>query len=209
MFTLTETPVAFIGLLVLFGCSTLWTLWQLALPQNGPALVSNLAHLAMSVVMLLMVPQAVWQPFSAVIPLPGLVGFFGVFALWFVLWGVRGLRGDSLTRKHGWHALGHAGMFGAMTWHLAAMLGHGGQLAEHAHAGHAGASDVALLFALVGVPFMIYLLAAALGNLRWVIMPGRGSRLAALADFAMHVGMFWMSADVMVALVPAFGYLAF
>ncbi|MDO5684214.1 MAG: DUF5134 domain-containing protein [Propionibacteriaceae bacterium] len=278
MFTLTDTPVKFIGLLVLFTFSTLWSLYQLARKQTGPTLVSNLAHLAMSVVMLVMVPRTLWQPFSSVIPLPATVGFFGIFVLWFGYLGVRGLAAAGSLRRHGWHALGHATMFGAMTWHLAAMLthrgmghagmdhgagemahgpgatmdpgamghgmGHGAQGAggmDHsAGMGHAPMAtaqpmsmgseptDMAMILAVIGVPLMTYLLAAAIWNLKNVISPsaviadhvghemaGHGHysvgnpRLAALADFAMNFGMFWMSTGLMVPLLPFFAHFSF
>ncbi|WP_432560468.1 DUF5134 domain-containing protein [Granulicoccus sp. GXG6511] len=264
MFTLTDMPVKFVGLLLLFAFSTIWSLYQLARKQTGPTLVSNLAHLAMSVVMLLMVARTWWQPFVSAIPLPALVGFFGVFVLWFVYLGVRGLAAGGTARRHGWHALGHAAMFGAMTWHLAAMLSHmamgmghgssgpamgeGHTMGDGGHAmgnsGHAmdhavatpgpmpmqtaGPGDNAMLIAIIGIPFMTYLLAAALWNLKNVIAPSRiiqdhagheaaghghyvagNPRLAALADFAMNFGMFWMSTGLMVALLPFFRYLSF
>ena len=248
MFTLTDMPVKFIGLLLLFTFSTLWSIYQLARRQNGLTLVSNLAHLAMSVVMLIMVPHTLWQPFSDVIPLPALVGFFGVFALWFVYLGVRGLNAGAAARQHGWHALGHGGMFGAMTWHLAAMMNHHGHhdmdhgpdpghgdgangheaMTEMTHGAieHTSAtSDLAMLIAVIGVPFMAYLLLAALGNLKNALAPspsirdhaghasaGHGHyvagnpRLASLADFSMNFGMFWMSTGLMTALLPFFSY---
>ena len=85
-----------------------------------------------------MVSATLWQPLVAIIGLPVLVGFFGACALWFVVLGVRGFRvGQRRARTHGWHAFGHAGMFGAMTWHLAAMLAHGGGGMDHASHGMA------------------------------------------------------------------------
>lgn len=268
MFTLTDTPVKFVGLLILFTFTTLWSVYQLARRQSRPTLVSNLAHLLMSVVMLLMVPSTLWRPFGAVVPLPVLVGVFGMFALWFGWLGVRGLGAGNTLRRHGWHALGHAGMFGAMTWHLAAMLGHSAGAAHppsdadstavssetmghgtvgHSTMGHgtmghspqgsttelmsmqvAGPGGAAVLVAIVGVPFMTYLLAAALWNLKSAIAPsasirdragheaaGHGHyaagnpRVAALADFAMNFGMFWMSTGLMVALLPVLRHLSF
>jgi hypothetical protein len=264
VFTLTDTPVKFVGLLALFVFTTVWSLYQLSRRQSGPTLVSNLAHLAMSVVMLLMVSRTLWQPFVAAIPLPLLVGFFGAFTVWFIVLGVRGLGAPrDLTRKHGWHALGHAGMFWAMTWHLTAMLvrmqtmtvdamghGHGagdmaggpgtmatpgmdgmghGQMSQSPMATtNMPGSDQAMLVAVIGVPFMAYLLIAAIGNLKNAISPsadildrvghelaGHGHyavgnpRIGALADFAMNFGMFWMSTGLMVPLLPSFGVFAF
>ncbi|WP_425309537.1 hypothetical protein AADG42_12475 [Ammonicoccus fulvus] len=254
MFTLTDTPVKFVALLLFFTFTTVWSLYQLARRQTGATLVSNLAHLAMSVVMFIMVPGTLWRPFVAVIPLPVLVGFFGVCTAWFVFLGVRGLAAAGPARKHGWHALGHAGMFGAMTWHLAGMLvrmqammarggmGHGGMdHGDHGGMGHGGMEhgsgvdsatmvgvDPAIMVAIVGIPLMAYLLIAAIGNLKNAITPspdiqdhagheaaGHGHyvagnpRLAALADFAMNFGMFWMSTGLMVPLLPFFSYLAF
>lgn len=272
MFTLTDTPVKFVALLVLFTFTTIWSLYQLARRQTGPTLLSNIAHLAMSVVMLVMVPRTLWRPFTAAAPLPVLVALFGIFALWFGYLGVRGLGASPSLRRHGWHALGHAGMFGAMTWHLAAMLGHSaaghrapagepghaamahgpsghgaagpdavghGTTAIGGHAEHAlstgpvtmdatGPGDMALLIAIIGVPFMTYLLAAAFWNLKSAVRPSRSildhagheaaghghyaagnPRIAALADFAMNFGMFWMSTGLMVALLPGFRHLSF
>ncbi|MDO5498475.1 MAG: DUF5134 domain-containing protein [Propionibacteriaceae bacterium] len=255
MFTLTDMPVKFAALLILFAFSTIWSLYQLARRQTGPTLVSNLAHLAMSIVMLLMVPRTLWQPFSAAIPLPALVGFFGIFALWFVGLGVRGIAAGGGLRRHGWHAVGHGAMFGAMTWHLAAMMvrhgpgahgggdpatagghGHGDMAAMEPHLSMAdpaplqaaGAGEQTMLVATIGVPFMTYLLLAAIWNLKNVIAPsapiqdhlgheaaGHGHyaagnpRLAAAADFAMNFGMFWMSTGLMVALLPFFAHLSF
>lgn len=255
MFTLTDMPVKFVGLLILFAFSTIWSLYQLARRQNAPTLVSNLAHLAMAVVMLLMVPRALWQPFVAAIPLPVLVGFFGLVSVWFGYLGVRGVAAGGPLRRHGWHAWGHAGMFGAMTWHLGAMLSHRmagaghqppagagsgqssmghGSMAQHVTASDpmplqaAMPGDTATLLAIVGIPFMTYLLAAAAWNLKTVVSPsvmirdqagheaaGHGHyaagspRLAALADFAMNFGMFWMSTGLMVALLPFFRALSF
>lgn len=257
MFTLTDTPVKFVGLMVLFIFTTVWSGYQLSRRQTGPTLVSNIAHLAMSVVMLLMVARTLWQPFVSAIPLPLLVGFFGAFTLWFVVLGVRGLSaGQARIHKHGWHALGHAGMFGAMTWHLSAMLvrmqnmssmgsGHSaamhdagtataggamaqGQMAHSPTSQTMAGSDPGFVLAVVGVPFMTYLLIAATGNLKNAISPspdildhvgheiaGHGHyavgnpRVGALADFAMNFGMFWMSTGLMVALLPFFRVFAF
>lgn len=293
MFTLTDTPVKFVALLLFFTFTTVWSLYQLARRQSGLTLVSNLAHLAMSIVMLVMVPGTLWRPFAAAIPLPALVGFFAVFTGWFVFLGIRGLGAAGPARKHGWHALGHAGMFGAMTWHLAGMLvrmqemmtgggmtggmsggmGHGSGTPapgmDHDHGmgpgmdhgsgmgqgmdpgsmvtpdalstphamatpapgmGSAASSGLspAVVVAIVGIPLMAYLLVAAIGNLKNAISPspdiadhagheaaGHGHyaagnpRVAALADFAMNFGMFWMSTGLLVPLLPFFSYLAF
>lgn len=265
MFTLTDTPVKFVALLLFFTFTTIWSLYQLARRQTGATLVSNLAHLAMSVVMFIMVPGTLWRPFVAAIPLPALVGFFGVFTAWFVFLGVRGLAAAGPARKHGWHALGHAGMFGAMTWHLAGMMvrmrammaghgmpsgsgPHGAEMGPGSGMGHGGmatpgamttpgpgsmaaasaGTSAAMMVAIIGIPFMAYLLIAAIGNLRNAIRPspdiqdhagheaaGHGHyvagnpRIAALADFAMNFGMFWMSTGLMVPLLPFFSYLAF
>lgn len=218
MFNLADTPVKFVGLLVLFAFSTIWSLYQLSHRQSGPTLVSNLAHLAMSAVMLLMVSSTLWQPMTAIVGVPALVGLFGACTLWFVILGVRGLSaGGGRARTHGWHALGHAAMFAAMTWHLAAMLGHAA--GGHHHATQTGGESVAV--AVIGVPFMAYLLLASIWSLKNVISPGpdvldhvgheraghgqyaSGSpRLAALADFAMTFGMFWMSTGLLIPLVP-------
>jgi hypothetical protein len=248
VFALTDTPVKFVGLLVLFLLSTTWSLYQLGGRQTGPTLVSNVAHLAMSFVMLLMVPGVLWQPLAGIVGVPALVGLFAASTLWFVVLGVRGLRaGERRGRTHGWHAVGHAAMFGAMTWHLAAMLWHGGAghdhrgssqvlappvngmtHSEHGHHGSTAPADLAqsgvdpaLVIAIIGLPFMTYLLVAAIWRLKNTISPGAdlldraghelaghghytggNPRLGALADFAMSFGMFWMSTGLLTPLLP-------
>ena len=213
MFALTDTPVKFIGLVVLFLFSTAWSLFQLSNRQTWPTLVSNIAHLAMSFVMLAMVPGALWQPLASIVGVPVLVGSFGVATVWFVGLGVRGLGTQPRWRQpHGWHAVGHAGMFGAMTGHLAAMLGHGA----------IGAGRIAV----IGLPLMAYLAVSALLHLKNAVLPGPdlldhacheladhghyaagNPRLGALANFAMVFGMFWMSTGLLVPLLPVLGAL--
>lgn len=187
MFSLADTPVKFIGLLILFAWCTLWCGYELTRPQNGRQRVSNVLHLAMAVVMLLMVAAPTWTLLTAVVPDVWLTAGFAASTVWFVVVAGRGFAtGD---RSGGRHGLGHAAMFGAMTWHLAAMAamsvamttgmsGHGG-MADHGgmsdHGGMGGAMDMGawmaeqsrpggLLwsFALIGVPFMVYLLASSL-----------------------------------------------
>ncbi|WP_176451711.1 DUF5134 domain-containing protein [Enemella dayhoffiae] len=256
MFSLTDTPVKFVGLLVLFAFTTAWSLYQLARRQSGMTLVSNLLHLVMSLVMLCMVPRSLWKPVSSVIPGSAFAVFFGLVTLWFVGLGVRTLgRREPSLRRHAWHAFGHGGMFGAMAWHLSAMAAmawamsprgmSGGEHAGHGgHAGHAPTghltqqpgmggtngdpAQVMWVAAVIGIPFMTYLLAASVLAIKNAIRPGAdiadhaghraaghghyevgNPRLGALAEFAMVFGMFWMSTGLMVALLPFFKALSF
>ena len=110
-------------------------------------------------------------------------------------------------------------MFAAMTWHLTAMavkasaraeLGMGPAMREWMEqAGRPG--RVLWVFALVGLPFMAYLLVAGALALWRALRPGgaAGRRLAALSDFAMNFGMFWMSTGLLTPILPFFAALAF
>ncbi|MDY6996370.1 MAG: DUF5134 domain-containing protein [Actinomycetota bacterium] len=169
MFTLDATPVKFVVLLMLFAWCTLWCSYELTRRQDRAQRVSTIAHLAMAVVMLLMVAGPTWTALTAVVPTTVLVGVFGVATAWFVGLAAAGFR--AADRRAGWHFSGHAAMFAAMTWHLAAMAvkaGHGG----HGHGGHQHGAvgqpveTAPWLFALVGLPLMAYLLAAAVAAAR-------------------------------------------
>ncbi|MGN0097384.1 MAG: DUF5134 domain-containing protein [Corynebacterium sp.] len=198
--------------------------------------MSNLLHLVMSVVMLLMVARPTWRVLTGVILVPGLVGFFAVATVWFV-WLAVGA-GRSPGRGARLHFLGHAVMFTAMTWHLWAMVvkpsvGHG------AHGGHESAGSgmdgwvsaqsqaggILWWFAVIGLPLMAYLLVAGVRGVWLALFPAarvqppdcHGARttgpatyrMAALTEFAMNVGMFWMSVGLMTPVLPFLGSLAF
>lgn len=190
MFDLTATPVTFVGLLVMFAWCTLWCLYELTRPQGLRQRVSNSLHLVMAVVMLAMVARPTWQGLTAVVPMPALAVIFGAATLWFG-W----LALDSFTagsRSGGWHFLGHAAMFAAMAWHVAAMaamsagmtamsgqddhssmpgMGGGGEGADPATWMEAQRSQGGLLwgFAVVGLPLMAYLLVAGVAALRQIV----------------------------------------
>ena len=142
MFAFDATPVKFVGLLVLFAWCTAWSLFRLTRPQDARARVSAALHLLMSAVMLAMVWTGTWQPLASVVGMPVLIGAFVLATAWFAGWAVRDSGG-------GWFARwGHAVMFGAMTWHLAAMAvmrAHMGGNAAGTNAGgmHTGATDAA------------------------------------------------------------------
>ena len=119
MFSFDDVPVKFIGLLVLFAWCTIWCTYELTRPQNGRQRVSNVLHLVMAVVMLLMVARPTWTGLLSVVPIDALTGVFAVGTLWFGWLAVTAsVRHDRAGR---WHAIGHALMFAAMTWHVAAM----------------------------------------------------------------------------------------
>lgn len=263
MFTFEATPVMFVGLLVLFGWCTVWSVRELTRPQDSGQRVSAMLHLVMSVVMLLMVAGPTWRTLTAFVPLPLLVGMFAVATGWFVRRAV--IAGRTPDRDGLLHFLGHSAMFAAMTWHLAAMavmsanLMPGGGDQGHGHPGgheHGGGMElgdwmseasgpggVLWWFALIGLPLMAYLLVASLRAVWSAVGPvpeqaadagdcdcgdGRahhatprahgchevrpvGSmtfRLAALSDFAMNGGMFWMSVGLMAPLLPFLASLA-
>ncbi len=281
MFTLAATPVKFVALLVLFAWCTVWGVYELTRPQDGRQRVSNALHLVMAVVMLLMVAGPTWQALVAVIPGPVLVAVFALSTGWFAWLSVDAFRASD--RRGGLHFAGHAMMFAAMTWHLAAMammaarmaamggMGHGGGMGGIEQARQPGGP--LWVFAIVGLPFMAYLLGASVVAVRNLLRPraavndacpcGEGCtcgpdcacstthapaaalerelvvvgaaapvataaptalahscheerpvgstkyRLAALSDFAMNFGMFWMSTGLMIAILPFFALFAF
>lgn len=257
MFALTDTPVKFVVLLMLFGWSTLWSGYELSRPQHARQRVSNALHLVMAVVMVLMVAGPTWQALTSVVPTAALVAGFALATAWFGWLAIDGF--GSADRGAGLHFSGHAAMFGAMTWHLAAMaakhagtshgLDHGGMNHDTGSMGHdmgtmghdvvaptAQPGGVLWIFALLGLPFMTYLLAASVFALQKAArqptrvsataMTGgpsapvrschqersvgsRDYRLAALSDFAMNFGMFWMSTGLLVPILPLFAAFAF
>ena len=118
MFTVAAMPVKYVGLLLLFAWCAVWCVYELTRPQDARQRVSNVLHLAMAVVMLLMVDRATWMPLASVVGIPVLAGFFALATGWFV---VRAIESRRAPRPVVAHLAGHAAMFGAMTWHLAAM----------------------------------------------------------------------------------------
>ena len=249
MFTFDQTPVKFVGLLVLLTWCTIWCARELARSRGARQRICDALHLLMAVVMLAMVPKPVWVALTGAIPVPVVVAAFAAATLWFV-WLTAGAPGRSARsddaadhacadlahaghadlahaghagRAHAGHAgrahAGHAAMFAAMTWHLTAMavkasaraeLGMGPAMREWMEqAGRPG--RVLWVFALVGLPFMAYLLVAGVLALRRALRPGAaaGRRLAAMSDFAMNFGMFWMSTGLLTPILPFFAALAF
>ena len=230
MFTFDQTPVKFVGLLVLLTWCTLWCAHGLARSRGARQRVGAALHLVMAAVMLAMVPKPVWTTLTGVVPVPVIAAAFAAATVWFV-WLTAGAPGrptDSGSADSGsaharptdsgcTHA-GHAAMFAAMTWHLAAMAVKASARAElgmgpamHQWMEQAGRPGRVLwVFALVGLPFMTYLLVAGALALWRALRPGAaGRRLAALSDFAMNFGMFWMSTGLLTPILPFFAALAF
>ena len=230
MFTFDQTPVKFVGLLVLLTWCTLWCAHGLARSRGARQRVGAALHLVMAAVMLAMVPKPVWTTLTGVVPVPVIAAAFAAATVWFV-WLTAGAPGrptDSGSADSGsaharptdsgcTHA-GHAAMFAAMTWHLAAMAVKASARAElgmgpamHQWMEQAGRPGRVLwVFALVGLPFMAYLLVAGALALWRALRPGAaGRRLAALSDFAMNFGMFWMSTGLLTPILPFFAALAF
>ena len=259
MFTFDQTPVKYVGLLVLLTWCTLWCARELARSRGARQRICDALHLLMAVVMLAMVPKPVWMALTGAIPVPVVVAAFAAATLWFV-WLTAGAPGRSARpdddadhacagHAHAGHAgrahAGHAAMFAAMTWHLAAMVVKASARAElgmgpamHQWMEQAGRPGRVLwVFALVGLPFMAYLLIAGALALWRALRPGGavntdesaahapaahgdcgcrdgrsdavGHRLAALSDFAMNFGMFWMSTGLLTPILPFFAALAF
>ena len=190
MFTLADTPVKFVALLALFAWCTVWCTYELTRRQDARQRISNAAHLTMAVVMLLMVARPTWVALTALVPTSALVAAFAVGTAWFGWLAVDGFR--AADRRAGLHFCGHATMFAAMTWHLAAMavkaqhsaghqgMGHDGM--SHGGMSHGGMSHGATgpgaqpgtamwVFALIGVPLMTYLLAAGVIAIRELTRP--------------------------------------
>ena len=179
MFTLADTPVKFVALLVLFAWCTVWCTYELTRRQDARQRISNGAHLAMAVVMLLMVARPTWAALTALVPTSALVATFAVGTAWFGWLAVDGFR--AADRRAGLHFCGHTAMFGAMTWHLAAMAvkaqhttGHHGMSdgMGHGATGHGAQPGTTMwVFALIGVPLMTYLLAASVTAIRELTRP--------------------------------------
>jgi len=173
MFSFAETPVRFVGLLLLFAFCTLWSTYELTRRQDARQRVSNAVHLVMAVVMLLMVAPMTWMTLTAVVPTLVWVGVFALSTAWFVWLAVDALRGSD--RNGALHFFGHATMFAAMTWHLLAMA-----VMHRAKLGGMGAEwtaaqrmpgGVLWIFALVGIPLMTYLLISSFRSLWQAVQP--------------------------------------
>lgn len=186
MFTFDATPVKYVGLLVLFAWCTAWCGYELTRDQDLRQRISNVLHLVMAVVMLLMVPRETWQALVGVVPASALVVVFAAGTGWFVWLAVRAL--GEPERRGAAHFAGHAMMFGAMTWHLSAMAmmaaamsgmrmggGHGmEEMGGHHPMAGSDLDGVVRMFALVGLPFMAYLLAAS-GLALWRVVQPRAA----------------------------------
>lgn len=193
MFTFADTPIKFVGLLVLFAFCTVWCGYELTRPQDAKQRISNAFHLVMAVVMVLMVAPATWKGLTAVVPLPVLVGGFAAFTAWFVWLSVAAWAGAD--RRGGLHYLGHGAMFGAMTWHLAAMatmqaamshgmgMGRGGMDKTRMMAEQSSPGGTLWVVALIGIPFMTYLLVSSLRSL-WQAFQPPAPAAAAVDDAA-------------------------
>ncbi|QLQ16085.1 MAG: DUF5134 domain-containing protein [Micropruina sp.] len=177
MFTFAQTPVKFVVLLILYAFCTACSAHEITRPQDVRQRVSNALHLAMSVVMLLMVSPLTWKALTAVIPTMVWVAVFGASTAWFGWLAADARRADD--RSGTLHFIGHAAMFGAMTWHLAAMAAkHSAMTQGMGTPMPGGGTDMTQwmkqqsmpggtlwVFALVGVPFMTYLLVSSLRSL--------------------------------------------
>jgi hypothetical protein len=187
MFAFADTQVKFVGLLILFAWCTLWSIYELTRPQDARQRISNALHLVMAVVMLLMVAPITWKGLIAVVPTVALVGVFALSTAWFAWLAVDALRGSD---RRGWlHFLGHSAMLGAMTWHLSAMAvmqaamsggmgmdmgsgaGMGGMDMGQWMAAQSKPGGTLWIFALIGVPFMTYLLLSSLRSLWQEVQP--------------------------------------
>ena len=179
MFIFADMPVRFISLLVLFTWCTVWSIYELTRPQGPRQRVSNTLHLVMSALMLIMVAPVTWKNLIAVIPTMVWVGVFALSTAWFIWLAIDALR--SSDRHGGLHFVGHAAMFGAMTWHLWAMavmhrakmagLGDEWMMAQRMPGG------VLWIFALAGLPIMTYLLISSMRSLWQATQRGTGVAL--------------------------------
>ena len=180
MFIFAQMPVKFVSLLVLFAFCSLWSIYELTRRQDARQRVSNALHLVMAVVMLLMVAPITWTTLTAVVPTLVWVGVFALSTLWFVWLAIDALRHSD--RNGGLHFFGHATMFAAMTWHLAAMaVMHRAKMAGMDAEGMAALrmpGGTLWIFALVGLPLMAYLLVSSFRSLWQAAQP----RSAAIAE---------------------------
>lgn len=231
MFTLTAMPVEFVALLVLFSFTSLWELRRLAAARTPATVVSRGLHLAMSLLMLAMVPHQLWMPLHTALGLPVLLGVMVLGVVWFL---VSALRSTGHARAH---AAGCAGMFAAMVWHLWAMQVHMTHsmamsmppMAGMDHSSMEGMGSMGTMagtggtdwmtttsrpggvmwwFAVAGVVFVAGLLWLAVRDLTRVVHEP-GHRLGHLAGAAMDLGMAWMSTGLLVPVLPWMAALSF
>lgn len=188
MFDLTVTPVKFVALLVMFAYCSGWWGYLVAQRQTLTSRVSNGLHLWMAVLMVAMVPNALWRPLVQTVGMPVLLGTQVVSLVWFA---VLATRTSLRQRRPAWQLISHTVMFVAMVWHLGAMalmmLGRGFPTPE-AMAAMRGARDEfgggmvvrqgmspsgegAVLIFAIGAPIMAWLLAAGIWELRRVVRP--------------------------------------
>ncbi|MDO4412817.1 MAG: DUF5134 domain-containing protein [Cutibacterium sp.] len=169
-----------------------------------------------------MVPKSWWKPLVSAIGGPTTpVVIFAICTAWMVF---------MAAWRSSWSSWGHAAMFAAMVWHLAAMR------AMSAAPKHTGMADHSAMnqgmqtamgshdFAVAGIPLMVALLALAIAGL-WRTISGKAEnpgkvptchvvateplaiRLSGLADFAMAFGMFWMSTGLLAPIIPFMAHL--
>lgn len=187
MFAFADAPIKVVALLIMFAWCTVWSVAEITRSPSGVHRVSSILHLVMSLVMLLMVVPATWVPLRDTVTLPGMIVIFALSTAWFVY---RAAVSGPGHRAHGW---GHAAMFGAMTWHVSGMLIRhsammaGGGMEGHNHTGMSMASAPALLVAIVGAPFMGYLLISGLFELVRALRPGATPKVAPSA--LVHAGL--------------------
>lgn len=176
MFVFAEVPGKYTGLLMLFVFCTVWCSIELFRSRGVMQRVSAGLHLLMAVVMTLMVPRELWVPLRTLVGIPALVALFAAATAWFVVAAARPASAGTPARRH---FAGHAAMFAAMTWHLAAMMVKHQGMAAGSGAGM-GAPAVpsavqgpVFWAAVAGVPFMVYLAVAGIAELVRAVAPAR------------------------------------
>lgn len=172
MFAFADAPVKVVALLIMFAFCTVWSLNEVVRSRTTVARIGAVLHLIMSLVMVLMVLPVTWVPLRTLVTLPGMVAIFAASTVWFVYRAAVGLPGH---RSHAW---GHAAMFAAMTWHVSgmfvrhrAMMAAGAMPTTAAHDGGTMASGGAVAVAVIGIPFMLYLLISGLVELVRAVRP--------------------------------------
>lgn len=80
MFSVEATPVMFAGLLVMFGWCCVWSLVEVLRVRALEHRVSQVLHLLMSVVMVLMVARTTWTPLRDAVGIPALIALFSLSA---------------------------------------------------------------------------------------------------------------------------------
>ena len=108
MFSVEATPVMFAGLLVMFGWCCVWSLVEVLRVRALEHRVSQVLHLLMSVVMVLMVARTTWTPLRDAVGIPALIALFSLSAAWFVALAIR-------SRGHAGLVGDHTGALGAPT----------------------------------------------------------------------------------------------